>query len=248
MKELQNRIDQLIKTSNGDPTIIDAIKNEQSVPPFSTESRLLSYLLSIGRINYTDYSELGREYCLRIQHNNQYISLFDMAPRTFGQTWGEQHIKRLFPQFLKATKENLSTLYPSFDGEFDLWIDGIRVEVKACRANSTATKGSLSSRAYSHEEAKRTSFKYHYQQLKPSCCDVFIWIGVCKDELIYWVLTSDELQKTGKLGSQHRNENTGVAGAEVFEGQVFMTEEELNPFLVNERDILSQVLKKGKNK
>ena len=62
------------------------------------------------------------------------------------------------------------------------------------------------------------------------------------------MLTSDELQKTGKLGTQHRNENTGVAGAEVFEGQVFMTEEELSPFLVNERDILSQVIKKGKNK
>ena len=70
MKELQNRIDQLIKTSNCDPTIIDAIKNEQSVPPFSTESRLLSYLLSIGRINYTDYSEIGREYLFDIVVEN----------------------------------------------------------------------------------------------------------------------------------------------------------------------------------
>ena len=66
--------------------------------------------------------------------------------------------------------------------------------------------------------------------------------------MIYWVLTSDELQRTGKLGAKHRNENTGVAGAEVFEGQVFMTEDELNPFLVEEQDILSQVIKKGKKK
>lgn len=74
---------------------------------------------------------------------------------------------------------------------------------------------------------------------------MFIWIGVCKDDLIYWVLTSEELQRTGKLGSQHRNENTGVSGAEVFEGQVFMTEDELKPFLVEEKDILSCVIEKG---
>ena len=171
-----------------------------------------------------------------------------MAPRTFGQTWGERHIKKFFPDFIKATKKNLSKLYPSFDGEFDLWINGIRVEVKACRANSSTGTGSLSDRAYTHEEAKKASFKYHFQQIKPSCCDVFIWIGVCRDELIYWVLNTEEVWKTGKLGSQHRNENTGIAGAEVFEGQVFMTEEELKAFSVNESEILSQVLKKGKKK
>lgn len=245
MKELQDKLNWLIKTSYSDPTMIEAIRKENSIGPFSTESRLLAYLLAVGRINYEDYAALSKEFCLRNQQQNQYISLFDMAPRTFGQTWGEQHIKKLFPQFMKATKENLAALYPSFDGEFDLWIDGIRVEVKACRANSTGTKGSLSSRAYSHEEARKANFKYHYQQLKPSCCDVFIWIGVCRDELIYWVLTSDELRRTGKLGSQHRNENTGISGMEVFEGQVFMTEEELIPFLVDEKEILSRVMEKG---
>ena len=65
--------------------------------------------------------------------------------------------------------------------------------------------------------------------------------------MIYWVLTSSELQQTGKLGSQHRNENTGIAGAEVFEGQVFMTEEELATFKVEEKDILSKVRQKGKS-
>ena len=97
-----------------------------------------------------------------------------------------------------------------------------------------------------HTSAKAAGFKYHYQQLKPSCCDVFIWIGTCRDELIYWVLTSEELQRTRKLGSQHRNENTGITGIEVFEGQVFMTEEELSPFLVDEKDILETVRRKGK--
>lgn len=243
---LKEKINLLLKEGDIDGKIIDSICQEESIPPFETESRLLAYLLSVGLITYEDYKDIATEYCKHLLDQNQYLELFDMAPRTFGQTWGEQHIKKLFPQFMKATKENLSTLYPSFDGEFDLWADGIRVEVKACRANSTKSKGSLSSRAYSHAEACTNGFKYHYQQLKPSCCDVFIWIGVCRDKLTYWVLTSQELLATGKLGSQHRNENTGVEGAEVYEGQVFMTEEELSPFAVDEVDIYNKVLEKGR--
>lgn len=123
-----------------------------------------------------------------------------------------------------------------------------RIEVKACRANSTKSSGSLASRAYLHTEAHDTGFKYHYQQLKPSCCDVFIWIGTCRDTLLYWVLSSDELLKTGKLGSQHRNEHTGTADNPVFEGQVFMTEDELLPFFVKEENILDAVYAKGKSK
>ena len=145
----------------------------------------------------------------------------------------------------KAKKEYLAEVYPEFDGEFDLWKDGIRIEVKSCRANSQGVGKSLASRAYLHKEAKENGFKYHYQQLKPSCCDVFIWIGVCRDELIYWVLTSEELKATGKLGSQHRNENTGNENAEVFEGQVFMTEEELSKFVVPEKEVLAKVVEKG---
>lgn len=217
MKELMTELHNLRKKTNGDTNIIKSIENEKSLFPFSVENRLLAYYLAIGEITYERYSQLNAEYCKR----NKYLDLFDMAPRTYGQTWGEQHIRSLFPQFVKATKENVSAEYPAFDGEFDLWLDGIRIEVKACRANSTKAGGSLASRAYLHSEAKAAGFKYHYQQLKPSCCDVFIWIGTCRDELIYWVLTSEELQRTGKLGSQHRNENTGIAGVEVFEGQVF---------------------------
>lgn len=242
MKELQKQLDMLLKQSGGDKNTIDIIKHEKTVFPFSTEGRMMAYLLATQTISFDKYLQLHREYAER----NRYLELFDMAPRTFGETWGEKHILNLFPEFTKATKDKILDIYPDFDGEFDLLLDNIRVEVKACRANSTKTGGSLASRAYLHSEATANSFKYHYQQLKPSCCDVFIWIGVCRDDLLYWVLTSEELQRTGKLGPQHRNENTGVADVEVFEGQVFMTEEELKPFLVNEKDVLKVVRKKGK--
>lgn len=244
MKELRNELNVLLSEASGGKKFIEMIKKEKVVFPFSVEGRILAYLLATQTITYEKYMQIQDEYAKR----NKYLDLFDMAPRTFGETWGEKHILELFPEFVKATKENISSIYPDFDGEFDLWLEGIRVEVKACRANSTKIGGNLASRAYLHSEAAANSFKYHYQQLKPSCCDVFIWIGVCRDELLYWVLTSDELRKTGKLGSQHRNENTGVAGIEVFEGQVFMTEEELKPFLVEEREVLNAVRRKGQIK
>lgn len=242
MKELITELNQLLKNTNGNPEIIASIEKEKALYPFSIENRLLAYFLALGEISYEQYWKINTAYCQR----NKYLDLFEMSPRTYGQTWGEQHIRSLFPEFIKATKENLLNYYPNFDGEFDLWLDGIRVEVKACRANNEKGKGNLANRAYLHSEATAAKFKYHYQQLKPSCCDVFIWIGTCRDELIYWILTSEELKKTGKLGSQHRNEHTGTTGIEVFEGQVFMTEEELKPFLVEEKNILKVVKEKCK--
>ncbi len=241
MKELRTEIDKLMKKTKGQAEAIRSILEEKSLYPFSQESALLAYFLSIGELTFDTYSKLNTEYCKR----NQYLHLYDMAPRTYGQTWGEQHIRSLFPELVKATKKDLSRIYPNFDGEFDLWLDGIRIEVKAARANDQKGEGSLASRAYLHSEAKAANFKYHFQQLKPSCCDVFIWIGTCRDELIYWVLTSDELVQTNKMSSQHRNENTGIEGTEIFEGQVFMTEEELAPFHVEENEILTIVRQKA---
>lgn len=242
MKELELEIQNLLKNTKGDLTIIEKIKNAKYIFPFNFQNTLLAYFLSIGEISYTKYLNLIVEYSKR----NKYLNLFEMSPRTYGQSWGEKHIRSLFPQFIQATKKNLLKIYPDFDGEFDLCLNKIRIEVKACRANNTKSIGSLASRAYLRSEAKENEFKYHFQQIKPSCCDVFIFIGTCRDELIYWILTSKELLATGKLGSQHRNENTGMLGAKVFEGQVFMTEKELEPFLVNEQDILKMVIQKGK--
>ncbi|NLC75587.1 MAG: restriction endonuclease subunit M, partial [Clostridiales bacterium] len=183
MEELHQQIEQILNSKHIDKSNIESLGKDESLYPFSNEGRILAYMLAIKAISYEQYDTLRKEY----NNRNKYLRLFDLAPRTFGETWGEQHLLSLYPQFKKATKELLVNQYPSFDGEFDLWLDGIRVEVKACRANSDKIKKSLASRAYLHSEAKSAGFKYHYQQLKPSCCDVFIWIGVCRDELIYWV-------------------------------------------------------------
>lgn len=240
MKALNDCLTELISRLDDD-TEIRSILADKNIHPFTREGHILAYLIDAGIISYKDYRSIYQQYIKR----NRYLELFDLAPRTFGETWGENHIRSLFPEFKKASTKELNGIIPDFDGEFDLWHNnGIRIEVKACRANRIASKESLTSRAYLHAEAKQAQFKYHYQQLKPSCCDVFIWIGVCRDDLIYWVLTSEELLSTGKLGSQHRNVNTGNRDVAVYEGQVFMTEEELLPYMVQEADVLNRVLEK----
>ena len=243
MEELRIELEKLIKTSALDIKTVNTILSEKSLFPFSKETSLLAYFLSAGKISYAEYSLMKNEY----RERNKYLHLFEMSPRIYGQTWGEQHICSLFPEFIKATKENIGSFCPDFGGEFDLWFDGIRIEVKACRASKPKTEGSLTQRAYSRAQAKKAEFKYHFQQLKPSCCDIFIFIGTCRDELIYWILTSEELLKTQKMSSQHRGENKKNAETKVFEGQIFMTEEELFPFFVEESGILNAVRGKAKH-
>lgn len=241
MNILKRQISELVENSPADPREIERIRQLPVLSPFSKEVQLLFYLLHIGVIDYFGIQVMYENYLAR----NRNLALFDMAPRIFGQKWAESHICRICQELRPATKQSLAERYPGFNGEFDLWLRDIRIEVKACRANDAeSSSSSLAARAYCHEEARFHRFQYHYQQLKPSCCDVFIWIGVCRDEFLYWIITNEELRNSGKLRPQHRHENTGIAGAEIFEGQVFMTEEELEPYRVQEADVLTTILAK----
>ena len=112
MRELRKQLDELLKQSGGNKNVIEMIKKEKAIFPFSTEGRILAYLLATQTITYEKYVELQDAYAKR----NQYLDLFEMAPRTFGETWGEKHILSLFPEFVKATKENMASIYPDFDG------------------------------------------------------------------------------------------------------------------------------------
>lgn len=62
MKELRKKLDYLLKNSNGDDEVIEAIRNEPAIAPFSTEGHLLAYLLSIGEISYDEYTALNYEF------------------------------------------------------------------------------------------------------------------------------------------------------------------------------------------
>jgi hypothetical protein len=59
-------------------------------------------------------------------------------------------------------------------------LDGkIKIEVKASRAVDFDREEPLYVKALASDSQKR--FDMNFQQVKPACCDVFLWIGVWRD-------------------------------------------------------------------
>ena len=80
-------------------------------------------------------------------------------------------------------------------------------------------------KALASDSTKR--FDMNFQQVKPACCDVFVWIGVWRDVIRYWVLASKEMESNRyySLG-QHRG-NVG-------EGQLHLKDNNIHDFSVYE--------------
>ncbi|MBI5078761.1 hypothetical protein HZB08_01925, partial [Candidatus Saganbacteria bacterium] len=85
-------------------------------------------------------------------------------------------------------------------------------------------------------------FDMNFQQVKPRCCDVFVWIGVWRDVIKYWVLSSKEME-TSKYYSkgQHRG-NTG-------EGQLHLKHDNIKEFREYEvapKELLEKIIEAAK--
>jgi hypothetical protein len=63
----------------------------------------------------------------------------------------------------------------------------------------------------------------NFQQLKPYCCDVFLWIAVWRDKIRYWVMSATEVEENRHYSSiQHR----GSEG----EGQLHINQDNISVF------------------
>jgi hypothetical protein len=164
------------------------------VYPFNQYEYTLMFLVSNGAISFADYETLRDQYA----SGNQYRELFGLAPRIFGQIWGEKHLMDLDNRFVKATK----LLDPNYSGQYDLWINGARIEVKAARAIDTKHRGELITKALRSDSPQ--GFWMNFQQIKFDVADVFIFIGVWVDKIAYWVVSNDEIKVNPYLSHQHR--------------------------------------------
>ena len=152
--------------------------------PFNEYEFLISSLMGYGKITLDDYYELRDDYIAR----NLYMYVFEIsAPRGFGEAWAQGHLKEIAPELVKPTKK----LDQNYSGQYDFFLDGeIRIEVKASRAVDFASRDALYVKALSADSKRR--FDMNFQQVKPACCDVFVWVGVWRDVIRYWVLSSWE--------------------------------------------------------
>ena len=204
-----------------------------SVYPFNRFEYAISHLLARGIMSEEEYADMRESYHAR----NKYLHLFQMtAPRQFGR-WAEDHITELAPELVRAGKGRDA----AYQGEYDLYCEGVRVEVKASRAVDDARDVPLVEKALGTDSA--APFRMNFQQLKPDCCDVLICVGVWRDKILYWVLSSEEVRRHHAFSpGQHRG-NTG-------EGQLWITRETMGdfaPYLTPARDLTEAVLRRGRH-
>jgi len=213
-------------------TLRTRLSSLKSVFPFNEYEYRLMFLLDKKVISFEDYQSLRDNYVM----SNPYLELYGIAPRIFGEIWCRDHLMDIDNRFVKPEK----SLDPNYQGEYDLWIEGVKVEVKASRAISTRVRGRLESKALNY--GVDTPFWMNFQQIKLDICDVFIFIGVWVDSICYWVLSNDEVKKHPDISHQHRG---GI------EYQIGVTERNLKQFdryLVEPANLVDVILRKALSK
>ena len=216
-----------------DKRVLDVrLKSLVSVFPFNEYEYALMFLMDHKVIDFRHYEELRGGYV----STNKHLGLYELAPRTFGETWAHAHIKDLDSRFVKPAK----SLDPDYDGQYDLWLDGVKVEIKAARATNTKKRDSLVSKALRYDSDE--PFWMNFQQIKLGVCDVFVLIGVWVDQLVYWVLSDDQVRDNRYLSHQHRG---GI------EYQIGITDKNIRDFdahRIDPSEIGQRVIKKGTTK
>jgi len=201
MEKLKEQLDTLISELEDSGVIIQRLENLISVYPFNEYEYMISTLLGRERLTLDDYYALRDEYVER----NMYLYIFEIsAPRGFGETWAQGHLKELVPELEKPTKKK----DPTYSGQYDFYLDGkITVEVKASRAVDFELQAPLYVKALSSDSDR--PFDMNFQQVKPGCCDVFVWVAVWRDKIRYWVLSSREVEANRYYSKGQHRGNVG---------------------------------------
>lgn len=210
----------------------DALDKLYSVYPFNRFEYVISHLIAAGSISLQDYLEMRNTYLNR----NKYLYLFEItALRTFGETWAQRHLNEMVPELEHPTR----LTDPGYSGQYDFWYDNIRIEVKASRAVDRRSGDTLIMKALSSDS--REGFDMNFQQIKPDCCDVFVWIGVWRDIIRYWVLSSEEVANDQYFSKGQHRGNEG-------EGQLWIKETNIDHFRqyeVNVTEIRERIKEKA---
>lgn len=196
IKQLKDYLDSLARSlKNDDRRLMNArLKSLISVFPFNEYEYALMFLLDKRVIGFEEYEKLRNNYV----SSNRYLDLYGLAPRIFGEIWGHEHIKDLAGRFIKPDK----SIDPEYAGQYDLLIEDVRVELKAARAINTKVRGNLVSKALQYVSSE--PFWMNFQQIKFDVSDIFIFVGVWADEIVYWALSNNEVKNNKYLSHQHR--------------------------------------------
>jgi hypothetical protein len=237
MEKLRAELEQLIKKLEHADDFRSSLETLISVYPFNEYEYIISHLLAADKLTIGEYYELRNSYIER----NLYLYIFEIsAPRGLGDKWAFGQLKQLVPDFKRPSK----AIDSKYSGEYDFWLDwtnttdkhhGIRVEVKTSRAvDFERLDEPLYVKALSFDSKR--PFDMNFQQIKPKCADVFVWIGVWRDSIRYWVLNRDEVQGNKYFSQGQHRGNIG-------EGQLHLNRENITEF--KQYEVQSTSIKKA---
>ncbi len=249
MELLDTQLDEYINKIKNSKNFRGDLDNIKSVYPFNRYEYIIARLLTEKVLSYDEYIDLRSEYIDR----NLFLYVFEIsAPRGFGDTWAFSHLLAVEPALQRPNKK----IDTGYKGEYDLYLPRkngkgiIKIEVKASRAvNREWADEPLYVKALSSNGT--APFLMNFQQLKPSCCDVFLWLAVYRDCVKYWVFNSDIVRKHSDFTPQHRNEATAkrisdYRKSEIYEGQIMITNANigtLEKYRVQGRGIANAIIK-----
>lgn len=214
MEHLTKELDAFLSELPNEDEFRSRLESLQSVYPFNEYEYIISTLLGLDKLALDRYYDLRDRYIDR----NCFLYVFDLTSRRFGDTWAYGQLKSIVPEVRKPSRD----LDPSYhSGEYDAYLDGVRIEIKSSRAVDRRSAASMPEKALASDSDK--SFLMNFQQIKADLCDVFVWIAVWRDIIRYWVLSSHEV-KTNRYYSigQHRG-NVG-------EGQLHVKDDNIQEF------------------
>ena len=220
MQSLQDTLEKLIKSlsSEKENELRDRLENLVSVYPFNEYEFIISSLMGLKKITLDDYYEIRDEYIAR----NMYLYIFEIsAPRGFGEQWAQGHLKELVPELVKPSKK----FDPEYSGQYDMYLDlgetDIKIEVKASRAVDFNSREALYVKALSSDD--EVAFDMNFQQVKPKCCDVFVFMAIWRDVIRYWVFPSNFIKNNKYYSNKQHRGNEG-------EGQLHFNEKNIHEF------------------
>lgn len=230
MEKLKAQLDELINRLDNSTGLRSELDELISIYPFSEYEYIISHLLAAHKFSINEYYQLRNEYIDR----NLYLYLFEIsAPRGFGEAWAQGHLKELVPNLQRPTKK----IDSNYSGDYDFFLPpDIRIEVKASRVVEFKIDAPLYLKALLSDSQKQ--FDMNFQQIKPTHCDVFVWLAVWRDVIRHWVIPSYEVENNRYYSKGQHRGNVG-------EGQLHLNRENIRSFdnyLVDAKDIENAII------
>jgi len=234
--ELKNRLCEYFTGSKDDLNLLlDIIAQDKSIFPFNEYEHLICHMLDCRGLTFEIYMDIRSEYISQ----NPNLWIFEIsAPRGFGEKFAQTYVSGKCPALETPSRK----LDANYSGEYDLWLDGIKIEVKASRAVDSSSDEPLYVKALSRNTEH--PFLMNFQQLKPQCCDVFIWVAVFRDEIVLWVMSAKEVLSHHLYSKGQHRGNRGN------EGQMHVNDDnihELDQFECSHTD-LEQAIRNARNR